>query len=327
MNIRGICISLLTLALLLFICTGCDNDNDQNYKPNAIALNNWFDKAIANRTQYFAIDASIGGHIKGEKGTILEFSANTFSTLNDEVATGEVNIELIEIYDRATMLLANKPTNGKKADGSISTLISGGEFFVNATQEGTQLKMKSGYTIVAPTANTGSASQEMKLFNGEIKCIENDCDLIWNEQQDRGVDVGETQDTGGLTPAYFVFQTKFGWTNIDRWYNDPRPKTTIYVDVPDGFDNTNCGIYLAYDGEPAALASFDKYDKNKNLFTEHYGLIPVGLKVHFILVSIIDDKIHYAIQPATIAENHVEIIDVVHPITEEQLVDLIHGLP
>jgi hypothetical protein len=327
MNIRAKTISFFTLTLLLFVCIGCDNDKDQNNKPNGAALNNWFDEAIANRTEYFTIDASIGGHIKGEKGTRLEFSANTFSTLSDEVVTGEVKIELIEIYDRATMLLTNKPTNGKKNDGNISTLISGGEFFVNATQEGRQLKMKSGYTIVAPTDNTGNISDEMKLFNGEIKCIENDCDLIWNEQQDRGVDTGEIQDTGGMTSAYFVFQTKFGWTNIDRWYNDPRPKTTIYVDVPDGYDNTNCGIYLAYDGEPAALASFDKYDIEKNLFTEHYGLIPVGLKVHFILVSIIDDKIHYAIQPATIAENHVEVIDIVHPITEEQLVDLIHGLP
>jgi hypothetical protein len=327
MNVKRISISLLAPALLLLVSIGCDNEEADIQTPNGDALKKWFDEAMDNRTQHFAINASAGGHIQGEKGTVLEFAANTFSTLSDEVVAGDVEVELIEIYDRATMLLTDKPTNGKKTDGSITTLISGGEFFVNATQDGKQLKMKSGYTIIAPTGNTGSISQDMKLFNGEIECIENDCDLTWNEQQDRGIDIGETQGAGGLTTAYFVFQTKFGWTNIDRWYNDPRPKTTIYVDVPNGFDNTNCSIYLAYDGEAAALASFDKYDRDKNLFTEHYGLIPVGLKVHFILVSIIDDEIHYAIQSATITENHIEVIDVVQSITEEQLVDLIHALP
>jgi hypothetical protein len=328
MKTKRISLSLIAPALL-FLFIGCDDDEgiSTDSKPDGAALNTWFDDAVDKKIQQFTIDASTGGNFTGEKGTKLEFSSNAFSTLTDDVVTGNVDVELVEIYDRATMLLTKKPTNGKKNDGSISTLVSGGEFYVNATQGDKQLKLKTGFTIVAPTDNTGEISQEMKLFNGEIECEVNDCDLIWNEQEDRDIDVGEIQVTGGFKTAYFVFQTKFGWTNIDRWYNDPRPKTTIYVDVPDGFDNSNCAIYIAYDGEPAALASFDKYDKDKALFTEHYGLIPVGLKVHFILVSIIDDKIQYAIQPATIVENHVEVIDVIHSITEEQLVDLIDELP
>jgi hypothetical protein len=86
-------------------------------------------------------------------------------------------------------------------------------------------------------------------------------------------------------------------------------------------------VYLAYDGEPTALASFDMYDKDKKLFTEHYGLIPIGLKVHFIFVSIIEDEIHYAIQPATITENHTEVIGEVESITEADLIKLIDDLP
>ncbi len=320
--------NLLAASLLAGI-TSCD-DNEVTIpepKPNGDALHEWFDVTVNEQIQHFNINASTGGNITGENGTIIKFMPNDLAMPNGNVVTGTVDVELIEVYDRASMVLTKKPTNGKKGDGSIGMLISGGEFYVNATQNGTALKLKSGFTIVAPTDNTGEIDQDMKKFDGLITCEGNDCDLVWEEDSVRGIDIGEFQVTGGFQTAYYVFQSKFGWTNIDRWYNDPRPKTTIYVDVPDGFDNTNCVVYLAYEGEPTALGSFDKYDKDKKLFTEHYGLIPVGLKVHFILVSIIEDEIHYAIQSSTITENHVEVIDEVHTITQEGLIDLIDELP
>jgi hypothetical protein len=127
--------------------------------------------------------------------------------------------------------------------------------------------------------------------------------------------------------AYYTFQNKFGWTNIDKWFNDPRPKTTIFVDLPEGYDDSNCAIYLSYDGEPRALAQFDRYDEATGLFTEHYGLIPVGLKVHFIVVSIVEDQWHYAVAAATIGEDHVEVIEELGPTTEAGLEELIDSLP
>lgn len=320
---------ILCSAMVVTTIAACDGDEPtiQPPPPDAEALHQWFDTSTENRFQHFTIDVSAGGNITGEQGTILQFNANDFLKLNGDAVTGTVDIELIEVYDRATMLLTKKPTNGKRDDGSISTLISGGEFYVNATQDGIQLKPKSGFTIVAPTENTGEINQDMRKFDGVIACEQGDCDLLWEEDGDRGIEVGEWQTTGGFKTVYYVFQSKFGWTNIDRWYNDPRPKTTIFVDVPEGFDNTNCAVYVMYDGEPTALASFDMYDEDKKLFTEHYGLIPVGLEVHFMLVSIIEGKIHYAVQAATITKDHVEVIGAVQAISEEELIDLIHDLP
>lgn len=63
--------------------------------------------------------------------------------------------------------------------------------------------------------------------------------------------------------------------------------------------------------------------------TKNYSrnIIPIGLKVHFIFVSIIDDGIHYALQSATIAENHIETIADVKAITQEELEGLVDALP
>jgi hypothetical protein len=325
-------VRIILIAGIFAGFTACDRndvvpDLPAAPKPDGEALHQWFENSTENSTQYFTFNSSVGGHLTGDEGTILQFSADAFTKENGDAVTGDVDIEFIEVYDRASMILTNRPTNGKTTDGKISTLVSGGEFYVNATQNGSQLKLKYGFTIVAPTENTGNIDNAMKVFEGETTCDSLDCDLIWIENDDRGIEVGEFQTAGGMTTAYYVFQTKFGWTNIDRWYNDPRPKTTIFIDVPENFNNTNCAVYIAYDDEPTALASFDKYDDESELFTEHYGLIPIGLKVHFIFVSIIEDEIHYALQPATIVENHVEVIDEVKSITEDELVDLIKALP
>jgi hypothetical protein len=63
------------------------------------------------------------------------------------------------------------------------------------------------------------------------------------------------------------------------------------------------------------------------MFTEHYGLVPIGTNVHVILISVIDEDIHYAVQSTTVTEDHVVTIDNVESISEEALLDLIENLP
>ncbi|MDH4088819.1 MAG: hypothetical protein OEV74_01070 [Cyclobacteriaceae bacterium] len=317
---------------IVFICIamiGCDEGNEivKGPQPDKNALIEFFNSSADARKQAFTVDASTGGSIVGSQGTVLQFSANQFLTESGDGVSGEVDIELIEIYNRSSMLLTKKPTNGKMENGAIGTLVSGGEFYVNAFQDGVQLKLVSGFTIVAPTKNTGDVDQDMRQFGGTVACEGDDCDVTWEEKKDRGIEIGEFQGPGGVQSAYFTFQSQFGWTNIDRWFSDPRPKTTIFIGVPEGFDSTNCTVFIAYDGEPTALGRFDRYDDQKGMFTEHYGLIPIGLKAHIILISIIEDEIHYAIQGATISENHEEVIKGVQSITEEELTNLIDGLP
>lgn len=325
-------IKLVLGGIILLSASGCDNDENDEKPPVKIdgeALLENFNTRVDDLTQEFSVDAAEGGTITGDQGTTITFYSGSFLHQDNTPVTGDVTIELIEIFKKSDMLLSRKPTNGRKADGTISTLISGGEFFVNGTQDGNQLKLESGFFLSAPVENTGGADQDMFLFDGVVECEGDDCKLEWVQQGDARVDVGQKdQDgTGGVQTAYMTFQSKFGWTNIDKWYSDPRPKTTIFVDVPEGYDNTNCAVFLSYDGEPAALASFDVYDAESGLFTEHYGLIPIGLEVHFIFVSVVDGEWNYAIQSATITEDHVEEISNVQPITEAALEDLIDALP
>lgn len=322
-------LKMMAVGAIMLSINACDNEKDVKPDPviDAEAMLENFSGNVDERTQQFTVSAVDGGTVVGAQGTKITFYANSFLTQDNATVTGNVSIKLVEIFEKSDMLLTRKPTNGKKPDGTIATLISGGEFFVNATQGGNQLKLANGFFLATPTANTGGPDDGMFLFNGVEKCEGNDCRLEWVQGQGR-VEVGQKGGaTGGTQSEYMAFQSQFGWTNIDKWYSDPRPKTTIFVDVPQGYDNSNCAVFLSYDGEPTALASFDVFNAGTGLFTEHYGLIPIGLQVHFIFVSVVDGQWNYAIQPATITQNHVQLINNVQPITEAQLATLIDDLP
>jgi hypothetical protein len=116
---------------------------------------------------------------------------------------------------------------------------------------------------------------------------------------------------------------------VDRFFSDPRPKTTILVEVPEGFNDENSRVYLSYVGEPNALAYLDTYDATTGLFSEHYGQIPIGLECHVIFTSEENGQWLYGIKSVTIADGQtVEITDAdLNTATESELEALINGLP
>ncbi|WP_109301562.1 hypothetical protein [Aquimarina sp. AU474] len=323
---------LFFVFTLLFLAS-CNNDDNGISVPPSISGLEVTAKIIENRNeakQIINIDATSGGEVYGEDGTILYFPANSLLHQNGDPVTGSVTIELVEIYDKAKMLLTKMPTNGKRPNGDVETLSSGGEFYINALKNEEQLQLANAIQIFAPTDDF---DDQMVLFNGVNNDCNSDndleCDVVW-EEDEQAEDLEMIQREGpngtGVT-GYFGFIGNFGWTNIDRWYSDPRPKTMLQVDVPEGYDNTNCNVYVTYDGEPTTLALLDIYDSQTGLFSEHYGLIPIGLEVHIIFVSVQNDQYVYAIQAATIEEDHLEVIGATITGTEAELVALIDALP
>lgn len=292
--------------------------------PTAQEMNKAREDALAKVSQVFTFLAS--DNIKqftSAKGVKITIDRNNLR-LNGNPVTGEVKIDFAEVFDGGKMLTTHKTTMGNMGDGKMAMMISGGEFFLNAKANGQQLDLVGGVAVVIPANLTGGPETGMLLWNGKI---DNDGNMDWDREKGAGagVDVGGQ----GANANYHATFSQFGWTNVDKFYNDPRPKTTIQATAPAGYTNANCAIYLHYDGEPNGLALLDTYNSTSGIFSEHYGQIPIGLACHIIFATEDNGQWRYAIKPATISANATYSFSLSETIlgSEAQLVSAINALP
>jgi len=320
-------IGLLFLALATFAsCDDSDGDNNNKVTPpTAAAFKGINEAGIKKNTQNFTVTAGAGVvSFTSAKGVKVNINGNCL-TKNGVAVTGEVKIEYIELFDKGNMLITNKPTMGVTADGKKNLLISGGEFFIKATQGGVALETSCSMNMMVPTALTDGLDNAMTLWTG---LIDDKGELAWREAKANADGTGGKGGVQGEGNNYYVTFGNFGWTNVDRFYSDPRPKTTILVDVPEGYDNNNCAVYLSYDGEGQnALAKLDTYTA-EGLFSEHYGQIPVGLACHIIFATEDNGNWRYAIKGVTTTANAVYTFTLAETtvVTEAQLVAAINAI-
>ncbi|MFK5957587.1 MAG: hypothetical protein QM495_01825 [Lutibacter sp.] len=320
--------NVMVLSILVFFSSCIDNkDEVLEPQPDGAALVARFEDNRADALQEFILDAAIGGVITGTEGTQVTFQPNSFG-LNGTPVTGNVTVKLIEIYDKASMLLKDKSTLGMRDNGDKEALKSAGEFYIDAEQGVNSLELLEMASVQSRPVDFADLDGGMQIFRGD-----DDTDGDWVETDEDGdgenddAQIRDGQGAAGEFATYNYDIGDFGWTNLDRWYSFTGPKTELFIDVPAEFNQDNCAVYLSYDGEPTALARMDVYNTDLEMFTEHYGLIPIGLEVHIIMVAEIDGQLNYAIQGTTIVDEHIEVISSLSPITQAALEILINDLP
>lgn len=319
-------IGLLFLLAIAFVsCDKSDDNNNTDLPPSGADFKSIREKGVAKNTQKFTLTAGTGVvTMTSAKGVKLMINGDCLSK-NGVAVTGTVDIEYIELFDKGNMLVTNKPTMGIMPDGKKNLLISGGEFFIKATQGGVELKTFCSMQLIVPTSLTNGLDPAMILWNG---VIDERGELAWEIPE-----INENGNDGkngviGEGANYYVTFGNFGWTNVDRFYSDPRPKTTILVAPPAGYNNDNSAVYLSYDGEGTnALAKLDIYTP-AGLFSEHYGQIPIGLKCHVIFATESNGQWRYAIKAVTVAANDVYTFSLAETTvgTEAQLVAAINAI-
>jgi hypothetical protein len=332
--IKSICMVAMTFMV------SCSNDESQEREIPQRATPEAFAQlksaSLGNKVQNFQLDASQTGFFTTENGVFFTINGNCLSK-NGNPVTGMVDVQVVELFERGAMLTTDKPTMGTLPDGDKALLISGGEFFLNITQDGEPVDEDCDIVATIPADLTGGTDTEMTLWSGrgrdnDCDSLDDDCDgFVWIENLDANGDPVEAAiQNGDQGERFFVAPFgDFGWTNVDRFFNDPRPKTTILVEVPEGFSDENSRVYLSYVGEPNALAHLDTYDAAIGLFSEHYGQIPIGLECHVIFTSEDNGSWLYALKSVTIADGQtIAIAEAdLNSATESELEALINGLP
>ncbi len=331
---------LSTFALLAFTLSATSacqtSPNDRGgpdlQPPSADAFASLTLDAREDLLQSFTMDADNLQTIVGEQGTTISFSWNAELTHADgSPVTGDVNLELIELFDRGSMLVTGMPTNGRLPSGEPGQLISGGEHYVNATQNGESLVLDGRFFLEAPTDNTGGFDPEMNVFRAETEdglAAGLEDNSVWVEGSGNGSSCCSTE--GGQGALYGVTSDQFGWSNIDRWSSDPRPKTFFSVEVPQGWDATNSSVFVTDDDEENILTSLGGNGEGSPLFGFSGDVVPVGLNVQVIFVTENDGQLAYAIQSHTVvhedALDFTSTDDLIYT-DQEGVIDAINDLP
>ena len=298
-------------SLALSSCSKDDSSNNTITAPvpTAQAFSSLQKAAYNSVKQNFNLTAG-SGLVTFTSTNGVQIKINSNNLLKNGVAvTGQVDIEYAEIFNGGKMLTADKTTMGLKPNGQMEAMISGGEFYINGTQGGVAVTTTASITLLIPCALTGGANAGMGLFTGQLPTP--GANMLGWFGTDRGpagnigVVVGGAAAPQGGGNSYNATLPGFGWTNVDRFGSDPRPRTLLLATVPAGYNDTNCAIYLHYDGLTTSLAKFDKYLTATQQFSEHYGQIPIGLVCHAIFVTEDNGQWRYAIKAFTVQSGDV----------------------
>lgn len=301
-------ISLLITILIGFASCRNEDDNSVQYIPTNQSLTALFDNALENKTQRITFDAETTFTFTSQNGVTLTINGNCLLK-NGNVVTGNVDLEFVEIFDRGSMLVTNKPTMGLE-NGEKKLLTSGGEFYINVKQDDVQLTLNCGMLLSVPTSLTGGTDYDMLPFSGSIN---GNNELIWEQVITTEIWINSQEST---TETYNIFYNSFGWFNCDKFITYPDEETTISTFVPQGYNSNNSFVFMTTNSFPNSLGTTN-------------GKFPIGLEVSFIFVTEENGLFRYAIKSGeTLAANHEVTFSLPETTlaTEEELINAVNQL-
>lgn len=281
--------SAILLFLSSFLIISCsDTENKIVVVGNSISttLKTLFNQNTSDLIQTFQMSAADNViTITSSQGVKLEITRSCLRKNNLNV-TGIVDIEFIEIFDKGTMLVTNKPTLGMVGTEK-HLLTSGGEFYINATQGGEQLTLACSLFLNVPTSITGGTDNNMTGFLGNEDANGN---IIWDTSTSN--EFWGASLSPGAAETYNTFVSKFGWFNCDKFISFPNGRTKITAYVPQEYGNGKSLIFLAAKNFPNSLGQTS-------------GTYPIGLECSLIFVAENNGSFKYAIKQNTVlTANH-----------------------
>ncbi|HLU16871.1 MAG TPA: hypothetical protein VKZ76_02355 [Edaphocola sp.] len=273
-------VQLLTFGILLGL-SACKKDKDtQNQVTSPEAYRSLTQAGLSSLMQTATFNIDGGTFVfESNKGTMVYIHTDCLRK-DGAAATGTARLEFYEAYEYADMVIANKATMGYNAENVLEPLRTGGQFFVRVTQDGAPLDTDCAISIETSCEHTGGYDGDMVGWIGQF--IKDD--LVWNQSDDVNVGANDRSE-----PGYFLEALEFGWFNIDKLYDDPRPRIPLNISVPVAYVEA-CTVYAIIKGEPYSLG------------LAGYGEWPIGLEIYLIFVSENNGQYQWEIKEHTVQQ-------------------------
>lgn len=278
------------LVLFLFSCKDktsttltTPNNNNNNGSTSSATFASKF-AALANGSKQVTMNTTSGISFYGNSGTRYQFPAQCFVDAAGQVVSGNVNISVVEYVRKSDMIFS-----GVLPISNGEPLVSGGEIYVNATQNGRQLYMRPGYNYIANIPQNGASSSGMSLFFGAVT----DDSLSKVNWKAVKADSNSIAGIVYMGDTITIFSDSMGYCNADMFMKNPNYQSfNINVNGVTFNDDTYVCAYAVYDNYKGVW----KMSANKNVIAEQH--VP-NIPVHFVIMVISGNDFYGGIMGAT----------------------------
>lgn len=275
----------LLLGCTVFYLSSCDK-NEEPEPAQKSAVTEYIESREA-APQKFSVSTSSTQTITTSGGMDVTIPANSFVDMDGNPVSGDVDFDIIEIYNKSDMIKSARPT---MSDGNV--LISGGEFSFSASIGGEQVQLKDNGTITVQSPSpSGTIDLSMSLFIGGEDSIGQ---FNWDEI------FGTSMDTMAQGSRYFFDIDTLAWINIDKFYGATTTDLTINLEA--GFTTERALTYIVFNDINSVLMP-STYNGTINETNYVQSLIPVGESITVICIAEKDGNLYLAESDLTTTTN------------------------
>ncbi len=268
------------------------------------------------QTETFQLMAENGGAFTTQNGSEITVPANAFITANGQPVLGSVTLKMKEIFSNKNMVFSGIfPVNY----GNV--LNSGGEFFIEASQNGNVLNVQDGQFInVEIPAQAEDPWMELFFAGG----IENPDSINW--QPVDSAFSGSGFNFNSVDGTYSCNLDSLGWANIDAFMSGITYfNCTFQLSGVAGLNNQNTNAFAVFKGEnavwPVGDVGWGSISGN-TISESHLGSVDLNL----LVISVVDGQLYYGLLDVLPTNNQTYQINMV-PTTSANLDVIINGLP
>jgi hypothetical protein len=296
---------------LLIIIMSCGKDIDQ-FVPRPTQDTNGDINRLLSRLQtdiagdvFTTVSCPCSGDavFKIDKDLVLVVPQGFVNLAQFPCSNGYFDINVTVCDTKGEILISGLPTVSEH-----TLLESRIELNLQILDGSTPVKLAHGKQIRI-LVNDPDPRERMELFYGDYdRWIQADNNKdTWENvaNSEWWIQLDSSQITGF---GYECFSDSLDWINVDVFFEIPNDhRTTVCVDLPEGFTNKNTSVYMVFDDYKSLL--WMPGDSSTQQFCEPYGATPVGFHATFVVVSEIGiGSYMFAAQKAIITPGHIETI-------------------
>jgi len=282
---------LFAFSISIFIVISCSEDLPYVNEDVPATINGNITelfKDLQPPIETFNADSDDEIRLISDSRTVYCFPKEAFETLDGTPVSGNVDIEITEMYTKSSIIMYGIHT---ESNGQI--LESDGEFNIEASKDGQALQLRDGLRFKIQKQDD-DPDPRMLLFEGS------EDGTTWDLASPDSTGVQRSEwfiDSTAIGFGYECFPEGLGYVNIDYFTKFDTENTRVEVTLPAGYSNMNSAV----------IAVFKDYRVVVNLQGDPDGQVfyndafPQEELVEFIVISnVAEDVYHFDSKELTI---------------------------